>query len=59
MFQISTLPSQYRHIFDEAVPWIVRYNPNSFPFMVPNNVTNNIIGGIIKEYGNIAWDRIC
>eukprot|EP01036_Dinobryon_divergens_P039596 gene39596-52221_t len=40
MLQVLNLNSRERSVFEASVPWIIRQNPNSFPFMLPAHVTD-------------------
>ena len=48
-----------RKVLEDSVPWIVRQNPDSFPFLLPANVSSELVGGVVKKYGTLHWNAIC
>lgn len=60
-FHVLSLPYPQRGVFEEAVPWVVRHNPDSFPFMLPANVTTtqDPAGNTIARHGLMEWEKIC
>jgi len=56
---VPNLIESARIVVEQSVPWIIRQNPNSFPFLIPEKTSNDNIGGIIKKFNRLDLNEIC
>ena len=61
LLSVLSLPYPHRAVFENAVPWVVRGNPDVFPFMLPANVSS---GNVHTEnsavrFGLMDWNKLC
>mmetsp|Transcript_423 Transcript_423/g.439 ORF Transcript_423/g.439 Transcript_423/m.439 type:complete len:492 (+) Transcript_423:120-1595(+) len=61
MLFVPNLRYPHRQVFEDAVPWIVRSNPETFPFMLPMNATATgfTAENTVKKYGVMPWKTYC
>lgn len=60
---ILSLPAEARAVLTEAVPWVVRMNPDSFPFLLPGNGTAAAGDGkranIMRKIAQTSGEDLC
>jgi len=56
---VSSLSPHLQRVVENSVPWVIRANPESFPFLVPLWIKNDTVGGVVKEYASKSLSEAC
>ena len=56
---VPQMDPEFKVTVENSYPWIVKQNPNSFPFLLPGYVTDKRIGGVLQSFAYSGWDIVC